>query len=340
MSGRTSNELQALHTRHAVPERSGIPTRARSVTKHRAATYRAVMRAVAVVVLAGVAGFALAACGSGAKLTAHYTTTPPTAGDGRAMAATPVVSVAITVRTRDMRARRWTTRRYTLTCEPAGGTIPSRQRLCADISKHPVSMLAPPRRRWTCSGSPFMPTITVQAVRQGRRSRFVGAPGCDWPGGTSLDVYYAAVRHDAQALALAEPRLRCDDDPRLFVMPTPRASAVACVHGLWTPRSERLIKLAEQTAPIPALGPRGFFPRDIGVQRCTIRSGGALGGRSTIKGHCGVAITGIWRTPVVTLIETWAASHVTRRHRWRITIRDGHGQLTAQNGPTAPQSRR
>jgi hypothetical protein len=48
------------------------------VTHVRAVPYRRVVKAVASGVLVAAAGFVLAGCGSGAKQTAHYTTSPPT----------------------------------------------------------------------------------------------------------------------------------------------------------------------------------------------------------------------------------------------------------------------
>jgi hypothetical protein len=71
----------------------------------------------------------------------------------------------------------------------------------------------------------------VVADAHGRRTIFGGVPDCDWPGGVSLAVYYAAITRDAHALGLIEPRLHCDEDPQLLTTPTPWPRVTACVHG-------------------------------------------------------------------------------------------------------------
>ena len=62
-----------------------------------------------------------------------------------------------------------------------------------------------------------------------------------------------------------EPRLRCDSDATLLARPTPWASVTACVRGLWTPRTARLIRLAERVPPIGALQPLRKLAQHVGL---------------------------------------------------------------------------
>jgi hypothetical protein len=198
-------------------------------------------------------------------------------------------------------------------------------------------MLAPARSRSVCSGGPWMPQVSVRAVLNGRVSTFSGSPFCDWPVGTPLGIYWAAAEGNTRALDRVEPRLRCDDDPALLAMPTPWASVEACLHDLWTPRVERLIRLAEQTPQIAALQPARLFPRDIGARRCAIGAGGPSPGRK-LHGTCGVSIKHApGQQPVVTFVETWAVGRRIWHHTWHIRLTDGRSELTRQTGAVPPQ---
>jgi hypothetical protein len=73
-----------------------------------------------------------------------------------------------------------------------------------------------------------MPQLVIDANYKGAQTRFGGSPWCGWPGGTPLAIYFAASQRDTATLARAERLLRCEDDPDLFVKPTPYASVVAC----------------------------------------------------------------------------------------------------------------
>lgn len=217
---------------------------------------------------------------------------------------------------------------YTLTCRPAGGSIPSASRLCGDISRYPIAMLAPAKTRSVCSPAVDAPLVAVSSAR----GTFSGYPGCDWPGGTALEVYWAAATRQSHTLAVAEPRLRCDQDPLLLATPTPWRSAFACTHGLWTPRTEQLIARASRVPAIASLG--ASFPHDIGVEPCSYRRGGL--GSSPIHGMCEVNVVGVWSLPQVRFTETWDAGR--KRHTWVVTVSGTTPRVTAQHGPAPPQA--
>ena len=256
-------------------------------------------------------------------------------GCGGHSAAQPAVSARIEVTTWTGKLQRQT-HIFTLGCDPTSGTLPLAARVCGDIGRHPTAMLDPAKERSVCLGGPFMPDLTVRTIRQGRRASFGGSPFCDWPGGTALGIYWAASRNDTATLAKVEPRLRCDDDPVLLEKPTPWASVEACMHGLWTPHSERLIKTAEGVPAIAELQPTRLFPSDIGARRCNIPAGGPIR-RSPLAGKCGVSVKNAWSHPTVTFVEDWRAGGRTVRHRWQVRISGTHATLLNQTGPIAPQ---
>jgi hypothetical protein len=181
----------------------------------------------------------------------------------------------------------------------------------------------------------MQPDVEVSVLKGSSGSSFGGAPECNWPGGAPLGIYFAAATRDARALRLIEPRLRCEDNPAFFVKPTPWASIVACVHGLWTPAAERSIRAAKRTREIGFLQPQKLFPADPGVVRCAISAGGPPrpSGRRTISGLCGVSLTGPASKKLVHFVETWADGKHVFRHHW--TIRGS--TLMTQRGPTPPQ---
>jgi hypothetical protein len=230
------------------------------------------------------------------------------------------------------------TKSFSLTCRPVGGTLPDASRICGDIRGHPMAMLDPAKPRWSCAQPPGGSTLTVTTWTRGETHTFAGAPGCDWPGGPTLEIYWAAIQHEPQALDRIEPTLRCEEDPTLLAKPTPRASAVACVHGLWTPRTERLIRLAGTVAPLSSPPAYKLFPHDIGAKPCKFRSGAYR--VQPIRGVCGVNAKNVWSTLTITFVETWpAASTRTARHRWIVQVQDGRARLVGQSGPTPPQNR-
>lgn len=222
-----------------------------------------------------------------------------------------------------------TTRTFNLDCEPTSGTLPFAGRVCADIARHPQAMLAPRPQRSTCIGGPSMPTVEVDVLRGTRGGGPSGSPGCDWPGGTPLSIYYAASTRDEHLLRLMEPRLRCEDDPALFAKPTPWASVAACTHGLWTPRAERTIRLAKRSAAIAGFAT--LFPRDPGVVRCRIPAGGPQ--TRILHGLCGVSLTGPASRKTVHVVESWTVAGHAFRHRWVIR----GSRLVAQGGAVPPQ---
>ncbi len=227
-----------------------------------------------------------------------------------------------------------------LTCNPTAGNLPLAARVCRDISLHPTAMLDPPKPRWTCSGAVGGPTLDVTTSFRGSTHTFAGQPGCDWPVGPTLEVYWAASQRNEKALARVEPTLRCEEDATLLAHPTPAASAVACAHGLWTPRSEELIRLAEQTPALAVLQPSHLFPHDIGAADCTIPAGGIVAGK-TLAGLCGVTMKNVWSKATVSFTEDWPiGGDKTARHVWHITIRGTHVLAVSQSGPVPPQLRR
>ncbi len=227
---------------------------------------------------------------------------------------------------------------FSLACDPTRGSLPLAARVCADISRHSQAMLDPLPFRSTCAGGPLMPELTVTTTRSGKTASFTGSPGCGWPGGTPLSVYVAAAQRDTHVLRLMEPRLRCEDDATLLAQPTPWASVTACVHGLWTPRSERLIRLAEDARRVALIHPAGLFPSDIGARHCEIPAGDPSSS-AFVRGSCGVYLTKAWSSPQVTFVEDWPRSTGRGfwRHRWHVVIRKGRPVLVAETGPVAPQ---
>jgi hypothetical protein len=229
------------------------------------------------------------------------------------------------------------TRSFTLGCQPVSGTLPLRARVCGDIARHPESMLDPETARSFCAGGPNLPQLTVTTISSGTRADFDGSPGCRWPGGTALAVYFAAARRDLHVLALMGPRLRCDDDATLLARPTPWASVTACVRGLWTPRTARLIRLAERVPAVAALDAQRLFPAQIGARRCTLLTGSPIR-RQPVKGLCGVSVKHVWSRPTITFVETWLRTPSEQaRATLQVTVIDGRAQLTGRRGPVPPQ---
>jgi hypothetical protein len=127
--------------------------------------------------------------------------------------------------------------RFTLRCQPTGGDMPNRARLCAMIAAHPRAMLAPARARSVCLGGPGMPTVSVAGKWQGRGVRFSEAVLCDWPGGVAALAYWAAAE-SPHYLPVAAVRLHCDDDRSLQKRPIRWARVRGCLRTLpphWHP---------------------------------------------------------------------------------------------------------
>ena len=126
----------------------------------------------------------------------------------------------------------------------------------------------------------------------------------------------------------------------LLAVPTPLASVVPCTHGLWTPRSEQLIGIAEKTAALAGLQPSRLFPRDIGALRCMIPAGGFVRGRK-LSGLCGVTMKDVWSKATVSFTEDWpSGGGKTARHIWHVVVQATHVVATSQSGPVPPQLRR
>jgi hypothetical protein len=182
-----------------------------------------------------------------------------------------------------------------------------------------------------------MPVLTISMTDDGEHADFGGSPGCGWPGGTPLSVYFAAVQQNRHGLDLMEPRLHCDSDATLLARPTPWASVTACVRGLWTPRTARLIRLAERVPAIGVLQPRRLFPTQIGARRCAIPAGGPFR-RKPLQGLCSVSVKRVWSTPTITFAETWPlTTGAHARSILQVTVTDGYARLTSRRGSVPPQ---
>ena len=182
-----------------------------------------------------------------------------------------------------------------------------------------------------------MPVVSVTATANGTTRRFTGSPDCSWPGDQAVSVYFDAAQNDKTHLPRSESLLRCDEDPVLFAVPTPLASVFACTHGLWTPRSEQLIRLAEKTPALAALQPSHLFPHDIGAVSCTIQAGGFVAGRK-LPGLCGVTMKNVWSKATVSFTEDWPrGAGKTARHIWHVVIQGRRVIATSQSGPVPPQ---
>jgi hypothetical protein len=249
-----------------------------------------------------------------------------------------IVSARITIKTANPLGRRPKERQFTLRCRPTGGSMPQAAQLCRDIAQHPISMLAPGGARSVCAGGPFMPVISVQATWHGRSTSLGGSPGCTWPGGTALAVYWAASRGDEHLLRMMQPRLRCDDDATLLAKPTPWRSVFACTHGLWTPHTAGLIRLAETLPQIAGLQPSTVFPNQIGVRRCQIHAGGPPSPRHRVLGgYCEVNVATVWKHPRVSFTESWPNGRRIQRHTWVVAVLGSRARLEAQRGAMPPQ---
>ena len=127
--------------------------------------------------------------------------------------------------------------RFTLRCQPTGGDLPNRERLCAMIASHPRAMLSPARPRSTCIGGLGMPSVSVSGKWHGRTVRFSATVMCDWPGGVAGLAYWAAAE-SPHYLPVASVRIHCDDDASLQKRPIRWARVRACLSALpphWHP---------------------------------------------------------------------------------------------------------
>lgn len=213
------------------------------------------------------------------------------------------------------------TRTYSLTCGPVGGTLPFASRICADIARHPQPMLDPlPARGVVCSGGPFEPQVTVTTAREGKKTTFSAVPNCTWPDGVGVAVYFDAATRQARSLTPTEQRLRCEDDPALLVTPTPQLSVFACRHNLWTPRTAKLIRIANRAPAIRSLDGSKLFPAQIGDRQCVIHGGGPAPG-VVFHGVCEVTVKNVWSTPTVTFVESWSLGGKRLRAGERLIIK-------------------
>jgi hypothetical protein len=192
-------------------------------------------------------------------------------------------------------------------------------------------MLGRSRLEWPCSGVPGPGVeVKVTAREAGRTTRFAGVPWCN-PAGVPLGVFRAAAQRNVRALDELEPLLRCDDDPILLRRPTPWSPAGACLHGLWTPHSEHLIRAAERARSLARIRARRLFPRDIGVLPCTIAP--------AVHGKCGVAMKDVWSDPTVSFVISWPSGTRIARHVWHVALRKSRVTAVVETGPAPPRPR-
>jgi hypothetical protein len=176
--------------------------------------------------------------------------------------------------------------------------------------------------------------IRVTATAAGKTRRLSG-PGLCEPGHLAAMIYWDAVHSNVRLLNTHESLLHCDEDSRLFVRPTPWDSVQACLRGLWTPRSERVIR--DAATIIDGVRVARLFPRDIGTRTCLIPVSGSK--TAHLRGQCSVSVEGAGSaTPTVTFTESWPhATGGTNRHSWGIVFRNGQPQVAFQSGPRPPQ---
>lgn len=225
------------------------------------------------------------------------------------------ISVKVTVQSYYFGKAHFTTRQtrsYSLTCGPVGGTLPYAGRICGDIARHPQPMLDPLPARTVCSGDPFAPQVTVTSERNGKTATFTAVPDCTWPDGVGAAVYFDAASHEVAYLVPTERRLRCEDDPSLLATPTPEPSVFACRHNLWTPRTAKLIRIADHAPAVRSVDGSKLFPHQIGDRQCVMHGGGPAPG-VVFNGVCRVTVKKVWSTPTVTFVESWGDGG----KRWR-----------------------
>jgi len=83
---------------------------------------------------------------------------------------------------------------FELQCDPAGGTVPDPEQVCATLKAHP-EMTDPPELTGTCAGSDGIPpNVTVRGLARGRQIHF-GVRGCDLPAprGNAAELWLVAV---------------------------------------------------------------------------------------------------------------------------------------------------
>jgi hypothetical protein len=184
----------------------------------------------------------------------------------------------------------------------------------------------------------------------------VSGATCGVPGGVAAGIYTAAIDNDAARIAALEPKLLCDEDPQLLAYPT-GPSIKACMTGLWTTRSERLIDIARRTPRVAAIGAE-TFPARIGTKSCVLP---VVRRAKLLEAACGVMVKEIGSTSIVTFVACWDSRgldptwgpyrrdgppsplidlycyDVTKRHNWRVVVTSDRVAAVAESGAVAPR---
>lgn len=236
-----------------------------------------------------------------------------------------------------------TSRSFTLTCNPAGGTLPLAAEVCEAVRRYPTLMLDPtPPEPYAigrmCNGTIFSTKLmSVRATARGKTSSFGGqVAGCDWqsPPYDALLIYDAAASRDAARLIALELGLRCPAARRLMCTDEARGKVDSAMRSA-----------ARGFTRNPSLRPlAGTLPPDLGTRSCEIRIG-PLGSTKYLAGVCSVRLEGIWRraaNPVAVFTETWPLpAGDTASHTWRLRL-DGYSEgakllSVSESGAVPPQ---
>jgi hypothetical protein len=120
-------------------------------------------------------------------------------------------------------------------------------------------------------------------------------------------------------------------------------SYTACIAGLYTPRIDRLIRIATRAPSLAAIGAALSFPIHAGAQLCRI----AAVRPGFPEGLCAISLEHPWGDPTITFELTWVnglgngqTGSALRRHTWRVVLRKDRVVSLTQSGPPPPQLRR
>jgi hypothetical protein len=230
------------------------------------------------------------------------------------------------------------TQSFSLSCNPPAGTLSLAERVCEDIGLYPRTMLNPRLRLGPglCFAGQGYPRLSVTATANGVKTSFGGMPGCGWPDGDAIGVYYYATQGDEAGLARFEGGVRCGEDPVWLMRPVYRTIIRLCRYGSGPSRVQRVIRIAKQAAAIAALRPQHLFPTDTGWQSCKITFGGMAPGKR-LAGQCGVWVNHARSAPTVTFAVAWPPGKGTARHTWSVAVDGLRAAVVAEDGPVPPQ---
>jgi hypothetical protein len=160
-----------------------------------------------------------------------------TAGPGRPQSVSLRVAIREYTGPHAFRPDQPFTRRFTLRCDPTGGTIPNRAALCRLIAAHPGVMLPAQvseqvgLRLFGCDQRLGTPQITVTGAGFAHAVSFVAVPNC---GPVGL-AYWGAI-DEPSALPVAAVRLHCLEPEFVPTAPSTLGSCLNSVPRGWKPR--------------------------------------------------------------------------------------------------------